>query len=276
VYEERFWPFDPYFAWFDHWLRDGVDPFEGQQAVLYSPRAGLAEPESYRPDDWRQSESWPPPGSVAQQWRLGGDGRLTRYAPEGAEDVEGSPLRFTYDPRRPIPTVGGRNMLIPSGMLDQSDVRERADYGLIYRGEALAESMTLAGPVRATVSVESDCPDTDFVVKLIEARPDGTAALLMDGVVRAMYRSGDGVARHLKPGEVVSVTVDLGHIHHTVERGGRLEVDITSSNFPRRIRNTNSGHPLLAADGDDDIRVAVNAVHHSTAHPSIIHLSVVR
>ena len=61
-------------------------------------------------------------------------------------------------------------------------------------------------------------------------------------------------------------------LHHTLRAGNRIEVDITSSNFPRRARNTNSGHPLLAADGEADIRVARNTVHHDTATPSFIEI----
>ena len=33
---------------------------------------------------------------------------------------------------------------------------------------------------------------------------------------------------------------------------------MTSSNFPRRARNTNSGNPVLANDTEADIRVARN------------------
>ena len=49
---------------------------------------------------------------------------------------------------------------------------------------------------------------------------------------------------------------------------------MTSSNFPRRARNTNSGHPVLADDGENDIRVATNTVHHAAATPSFIDLPV--
>jgi predicted acyl esterase len=49
---------------------------------------------------------------------------------------------------------------------------------------------------------------------------------------------------------------------------------VTSSNFPRRARNTNSGHPVLADDGEADMRVASNAIHHTEATPSFIELPV--
>jgi NADPH:quinone reductase-like Zn-dependent oxidoreductase len=54
------------------------------------------------------------------------------------------------------------------------------------------------------------------------------------------------------------------------------QADITSSNFPRRARNTNSGHPILANDGDADIRTANNVIHHVEGTPSFLELPVVR
>src|SRR5205807_5407414 len=118
------------------------------------------------------------------------------------------------------------------------------------------------------------CPDTDFVAKLIEVWPDGRAMLLMDGVIRAMYRDPAAGPQPLSPDRVYRVTIDLGNIHHTFAAGSRIEIDVTSSNFPRRARNTNSGNPLLAHDGEDAIRIADNIVHHAAATPSFIDLPV--
>jgi predicted acyl esterase len=49
---------------------------------------------------------------------------------------------------------------------------------------------------------------------------------------------------------------------------------VTSSNFPRRARNTNSGHPVLARDREVDIRVATNTVQHAPTTPSVVELPV--
>jgi uncharacterized protein len=153
-------------------------------------------------------------------------------------------------------------------------IRALPDYGLVYRGETLTRDLTIAGNVRVTLHVESDCPDTDFVAKLIEAEPGGPAVMLMDGVVRALYRDASGTPRLLSAGRVEPLTIDLGHIHHTLRAGNRIEIDVTSSNFPRRARNTNSGHPILARDGAADIRVASNRIHHAAATPSFVELPV--
>ena len=165
-------------------------------------------------------------------------------------------------------------MLIDAGPRDQRPVQGLPHYGLIYRGEVLAEDRTLAGAVRVTLHVQSNCRDTDFIAKLIEVESDGRAMLLMDGVVRAMYRDAATEPQPLRPDQVYRLTIHLGDIHHTCRAGNRIQVDVTSSNFPRRARNTNSGNPLLAHDSEADICVATNTVHHDDATPSFVEMLV--
>ena len=268
VYASNFWPSDPYFEWFDYWLKGAATGIMDGPAVYYSPRAWIDDRVAYVPDDWRRAERWPPPGTTPRRFYLRGDGSISADEPGGAARC------YDYDPRRPIPTFGGRNMLIDAGPRDQRPAQSLPDYGLIYRSEVLRDDLTIAGAVRVTLHVQSSCPDTDFVAKLIEVEPDGRAILLMDGVIRAMYRDPLGEPRPLIPGRAERVTIDLGHIHHTFRAGHRLEVDVTSSNFPRRARNTNSGHPVLANDGEADIRIAINTIHHVPEMPSFIELPV--
>jgi hypothetical protein len=89
-----------------------------------------------------------------------------------------------------------------------------------------------------------------------------------------MYREAAPEPQHLMPDQVYRLIVHLGDIHHTFRAGNRIQVDVTSSNFPRRARNTNSGHPILAHDTEADIRVATNTVHHDDATPSFVEMLV--
>ena len=98
--------------------------------------------------------------------------------------------------------------------------------------------------------------------------------LLMDGVIRAMYHDPSGEPRHLAPDCLERLAINLGHICHTFGAGQRIELDVTSSNFPRRARNTNSGNPILANDDDTDIRVATNTIQHAETTLSFVQLSV--
>jgi putative CocE/NonD family hydrolase len=268
VYERNFWPRDPYFEWFGHWLKGERSALVNEPAVFYSPRAWVEDREHYAADDWQHAERWPPPGVEPRRLYLRGDASLSDAGPGGGS------RSYRYDPRRPIPTLGGRNMLIDAGPRDQRPVRALSDYGLVYRSPALPADLTIAGEVRVTLHVQSDCRDTDFIAKLIEIHADGRALLLMDGVMRAMFRDKSSEPRHLEPDRIYRVTLSLAHLRHTFRAGHRIEVDITSSNFPRRARNTNSGNLVLAQDSDADIRVAINTVHHADATPSFIELPV--
>ena len=75
--------------------------------------------------------------------------------------------------------------------------------------------------------VESNCPDTDFIAKLIEELPDGSTIMLMDGVLRAMYRETAAGPQPLVPSRIYPLTIDLGDIHHTFRSGSRIEIDIS-------------------------------------------------
>ena len=232
IYETNFWPRDPYFEWFDYWLKGMPTGIMDRPPVFYSPRAWVEDRVGYVANDWRHAERWPPPGAVPKRFYLCGDGSLSSDAPGTTRHGTGltgmgpsGPSRsYVYDPRRPVPTLGGRNMLIEAGPLDQRPAQALPDYGLIYRSEPLVADLTIAGEVRVTLAVQSDCPDTDFVAKLIEVEPDGRALLLMDGVVRAMYRdSSVPTPQRLEPSAIYRVTIHLAHIHHTLRAGNRIE-----------------------------------------------------
>lgn len=272
IYETNFWPRDPYFEWFGHYLKGEKSDLIDEPAVFYSPRAFAADEGAYVADDWVHSDVWPPRGVSSQRLYLTGDGELGGEPSGGARS-------YVYDPRKPNPTLGGRNMLIRNGQMDQRPAQDLPDYGLIYTGGELAADLTLAGPATVTLHVGSDCPDTDFIVKLNEVLPDGRAMLLMDGVTRAMYRDTinmreDARPKRMEPGQVYEIKVELGDICHTAKAGSRLQVDVVSSNFPRRARNTNSGNVVYASDGEADIRVATNVVHHAASTPSFVELTV--
>jgi len=113
-------------------------------------------------DDWRYAERWPPRDAIARRYYLCGDGSLS------AASSIGAPRSYVYDPRQPIPTLGGRNMLIAAGPRDQRPAQALSNYGLVYRSGPLATELTIAGEIRVSLHVESNCPDTDFVAKLIE------------------------------------------------------------------------------------------------------------
>ncbi len=160
VYENKFWPRDRYFEWFDYWLKGVPGEIAGEPAVFYSPRCWIDDTETYVANDWQYAEHWPPSDTISRRRYLTGDGRLS------AEGPSGNARSFLYDPQHPIPTCGGRNMLIEAGSRDQRPIQALPNYGLTYQSEILDESLIIGGAVSVTLHIQSNCRDADFVASL--------------------------------------------------------------------------------------------------------------
>jgi len=74
VYASNFWPRDPYFEWFDYWLKGTATDIMDEPAVYYSPRAWIEDRAGYVAADWLHAERWPPPGVRSHRLYLRGDG----------------------------------------------------------------------------------------------------------------------------------------------------------------------------------------------------------
>ena len=92
---------------------------------------------------WRGYEEWPVPGAYEERWHLHGGGRLAREAPE-----PGEPDEYDYDPRDPVPTVGGAILMAPihrPGARDQREIEDRPDV-LVYTSGALGRTTRSSVP----------------------------------------------------------------------------------------------------------------------------------
>lgn len=249
-----------YLAWFNHWLRDETAPLPSLPAYLLYV---MAE------DVWIKSPSWPPPGVVEQRWYLD-DGSLVEVPPSSG----GTADSFTYDPMDPTPTRGGpiccTGERAPSGPVNQREVEQRADV-LVYSSAILPHGLRIAGPLTADLYVSSDALDTDFMAKLVDVWPDGTALNVQEGALRMRYREGYSGPSLLDPGKVYRVSIDLRAIAHYFKPGHRIRLQVSSSNFPRLERNLNTGGPNFS---ETTSVKALNRVFRGGDTPSSIVLPV--
>jgi putative CocE/NonD family hydrolase len=231
-------------------------------------------------DQWRDEVDWPLPDTQYTHYYLDsagsaatrdGDGSLKTTPPTVDAHDE-----FIYDPCNPVPTAGGA--LLPDvpgliGPVDQSVIDGREDI-LCYATPVLEESLEVTGHVELKVFVSSSAVDTDISAKLVDVFPDGSAINLCDGMLRLRYRDDLSDPTPLNPGEVYEVTVKMGVTSNVFLPGHRLRLDISSSNFPRFDRNTNTGG-VIARESIDDAIVATNRVLHGPAHRSKLVLPVI-
>lgn len=260
---------DWYGQWFDYWLKE-----EGKPPQLPAYRLYVTGE-----DRWVDAAAWPVPGARTQRWFLGSNGRANTAAGDGVLTVE-APAgegadEFVYDPMNPVPTRGGpfcctNNPKLRQGPVDQVEVEQRPDV-LVYTSPVLTEGVRVLGPLSAELFVASSAADTDFVLKLVDVRPDGKALNIQEGALRMRYRDGYEQPALMTPGNVYRVSVDLRAVGHYFAAGHRIRLQLTSSNFPRLERNLNTG----GRNFDETQGVSAhNRVLHGGATPSALLLPV--
>jgi hypothetical protein len=76
----------------------------------------------------------------------------------------------------------------------------------------------------------------------------------------------------MNPGQTYKFTIDMWATSNVFQKGHRLRLEISSSNFPRFDRNMNTGEE--AASARKGI-TATNTILHDAEHPSVLILPVV-
>jgi predicted acyl esterase len=187
-------------------------------------------------NEWRVSRDWPPPEARQVVLYLGDERQLSVHPPRRSIGAD----RYTYDPDRPTPTLGGSvlSYVYPQGSVDVSEAQQRADV-LAYTTPPLQRPLDVVGPLRMVLYASSSVIDTDFSVRLSDVFPDGRAIQLQSGILRARHRGAE--PELLQPGRVYRLEIDLWATANRFQAGHRLRIDVSSADFPRFDRNSNLG-----------------------------------
>lgn len=260
------------YAWFDLWLKGESNDFKEK-----TPRVQYYTMGS---NQWQAADSWPPEGAEMTTFYLSsggkantaaGDGRLSSIPPQ--KDQADS---FTYDPMDPVPSYGGNvcctGNAVKGGAFDQQEMEQREDI-LVYTSEPLEAGVEVSGFIEATLYVSSDAKDTDFTLKLIDVYPDGRAYNLDETIQRVRYREGYDKEVFMEEGQVYRLDLSPLATSNYFQKGHRIRIEVSSSNFPRFARNLNTGGNNY--DESEGV-VAHNKVHHSQQYPSMIKLPIIK
>jgi putative CocE/NonD family hydrolase len=259
-----------HFRWFDYWLK-GID-----NGVLDEPPVRVFV---MGDNVWREEQEWPLARAQNTSYYLHSQGKANSSSGDGSLSPEAPgeepPDVYLYNPADPVPTRGGGLCCNPyfaaNGAFDQQDIEARPDV-LVYSTAPLERDLEVTGPVTVTLWAATSQTDTDFTAKLVDVCEDGCARNLTDGIIRARYRDSSSNASFVEPGRVYHYTIDLWATSNVFQRGHRIRVEISSSNFPRFDRNTNTGNVIA---GDAEFKPALQTVMHDAQHPSHITLPVV-
>jgi len=284
--------------WYDHWLKGidnsvgKADPFRTKVRIFVMGSGDGSKDANgmlVHGGFWRDEHQWPLARARAANYYLWPNGSLRDQPPPG--DAGSTSLQF--DPRRPVPTIGGNissnNDIMLQGAWDQRGgphiwngqeplpLSARNDV-LVFQTEPLTADIEVTGELAVRLWVSTSAADTDFTAKLIDVYapspswPGGFDLNIGDGIQRLRFRDSMQTETLAEPGKIYPITIKLYPTSNIFKKGHRIRVDVSSSNFPRFDVNPNTGEPL---NGNRRQVVAANTVHHDADHPSHIILPVI-
>lgn len=250
-----------YLNWFDYWLKGVANGVTQMPKVQYF---------SLGANQWRTAEQWPLPDTKYTKFYLHSDGTANSSMMAGGLDTaqikdSSESDSFLYDPEFPVPTLGAT-----TGAFDQREIEQRDDV-LVYSTKPLEKPLDVSGPLSVVLYVSSSAKDTDFTVKLVDVYPDGTAFNVKESILRARYREGFDQEVFMEKDGVYKLQIDLHDTSNVFAVDHQIRLEVSSSNFPRFVRNLNTGGNNY---DETEWLIAKNVVHHSIVYPSALILPV--
>ena len=281
-------------AWFDHYLKGmntEVSDWSPVKIFVMGTGEGLPNYQGrlHHSGHWRDEGDFPLPDTQFTPYYLHADGELSTSPPT----VDGSTSRFSFDPRDPVPTIGGgisaADPIMGAGAFDQRGnsrffgcqdtlpLNARSDV-LTFQTPPLENDVEVTGPITVKLHASSSARDTDFTAKLIDVcplsddYPDGLAINLTDSIIRARYRNGWDAPELLESGKVYEFVFELYPTSNLFKKGHRIRLDISSSNWPRFDVNPNTGGDLGI---ERRVEIAEQTIHHEPEHASQVVLPII-
>ena len=215
--------------WFDGILRKGMEPAE--EIRLYEVGG----------DTFEKYQEYPVPVKESRVFYLRAGSDPINHKLTSAEGAEQSSVSYVYDPNDPVISHGAESTLHSiqeNGSLLQAEVNARGDV-ISFVSDSLQESLHVNGQISVHLFVSSDSRDTAFTAKLMEVFEDGSAYNVRGTITTLAYRNGASHRGTYRPGEIVKITLNMWDIDWLFQKGSRLRLDISSSDFPQYAVHTN-------------------------------------
>jgi predicted acyl esterase len=248
--EERPWREDIELVirWYDHWLK-GIDT-----GLMEEPPIKMWVTGANR---WRYEQEWPLPGT---EWT---PCYLRRW-----EGLSFAPELFQNE---------------PDCYLQQPLYLSNKRDSVVYLSPPMPENLEVIGPASLKLFASIDQDDTNWIVRVQDVAPNGSAAGVCGGYLKASHRALDTekstpVRPHykntsiepVKPGEIYEYDIDLGAVSNVFTAGHRIKLSIGSMESPRDPEMQVHFHPHLCSS-----RTTLHKVYRDREHRSHLLLPVI-
>jgi uncharacterized protein len=244
--------------WFDHWLKGrdtGVE--HDPRLVIYMQHWHAPDPNLENvPGEWRREDAWPPKGAEAAEFYLQPDHTLARSSPPIARHE----LKY-------VPSVGVEAGFWWGELL--SDVRPVDAFSLVYDSAPLKEDLAILGQPSAELHVSANAPLADWIVRLSDVAPDGTATQITGAGINGAQRDSMSEPEDLVPGEMYRITIEMHLTSWVFPKGHRIRVAISNALWPMMLPTPYNMTTDLDLGGPDGSGVVLPVVpEHGDAAPA--------
>ncbi len=222
--------------WCNNWLKQNIPNIDNKGRIQYFLMGK---------NKWKEALEWPPKNVIEEKYFLTTEEtkKVSRYA-ELSKTLPSQEYshQYMYNPRDPV-LFRGSYLLYDEGWIvpiQQNEIIAREDV-LIYTSSPMQEELMVVGSVKLILYVSSDALDTDFCAKLCDVHPNGKSINLASGFIRMRYRESLREPKLMEKDKIYRIEIPFKPVANAFLKKHRIQLQITSSDFPVHNRNLNTG-----------------------------------
>jgi uncharacterized protein len=211
--------------WWNHWLKGEDTGVLAEPAHQFYMMQSVRPAPAYaeRPGRWVAEREWPSHSVRTQEFALN-PGRLdAEAAPEQALSIA--------SPQSTGVAGGDWGSFAIAGDLPGDQSLESSG-SLEFDGDLLTQDLEILGNAAVMLELAADRPQALVACRLIDVRPDGSAALVARGLLNLTQRGDREAPTPLIPGTRYRVRVPLTGTAYAFPRGHRLRLAISNAYWP--------------------------------------------
>jgi len=213
--------------WWDRWLKGLENNIDNEPELQYYLQDSVPPQTDYtfRPGNWVSEPTWPSNKTTEQTWYLS-DKALSTAPTESPEALSiCSPQTVGLD--------GGSFCVgIRLDMEHPGDQRADDAGSLVFDSETLTQAMPIAGQITAALSVASDKPQANLIIRASDVHPNGEVTRITYGILNLSHRDSHEFPEPLTPHQYYDVQILLNAMAYIIPAGHKLRIAISTAYWP--------------------------------------------
>lgn len=193
---------------------------------------GIIEYYNIGEDSWKKTKAYPLKNHSGRKYSLSSEKAQNSLI---LSNRGSGKIIYKYDPLNPVSSIGAESMLTTFGQLGskiQPEKNYREDV-LSFETSPLEMNMDIIGEIGINLRVKSSAEDTSFCVKIMDVTEAGDAYNIRTVIGTLGYRNGKNIYEEYQAENYVDLTLKSWPISWRINKGHKIRIDITSTDFPQ-------------------------------------------